>query len=847
MVFKLTALYTEFNNLCQTRKERRNEKWKEEVGKFCSRVSTACFNISCTDPVRIKHLESFYGVKMTQMEEDFLEDQLSERKMFCTTDVDAAWVRMAERRKKQEEGQEKLRVAQEEEIQKLGKVDFPEDLSQEGDEGWVEDQDETDKNANIEELLAEENDGLKNKKRRFQEEVGLQNTLKNSLHIRNSHHAVRPEFYGTVDTLVSKFHCSLNQAVAGVVETGKGMLGLPWKYHEENKDFIDLDTVPHNSTHIHEGRAREAFAVSEIVAAIMKSSDTSSICYHDDGSKTQGTGAYSVQGVTVEGRYYSFPALSIASETRKNLADLKLTVLALLSICSGIQQIDIWKKVDFAMKDSASHNIHVDEIVSESLGTSHIPASLLCHVHPSLMFVHCITNLQKEVDVALGPEKIFASFAITLGEQQTSVTETCIDCNLRLISHDFNQKAWNKASEFDSFIAPKKNNFKRLQAERFNSYAHCSAVFLYLDENIRSFLHHYPHITNQLSCIVRSFQNLAYVRILSAVTVVMAVHLIEPYISLTSSSITSYSNLVEAFPALYKDLTTTTPPELLNLDKPAFTFISVERFKHCRYSEELLTPVKRIIEENRPEMEKLLKILLPKMAEGWARQRGDMFEFGEQANPEATNKVSDMDQDKLEAAPINNLDAERDVGFINHELDIRGKKNLRAASRSLVKGKALELTRGKVMDKSFKKLTEKEGGFTQIMKEWSMKQEQLKKEGLESKDVANLAEDKTRMKDLSELTKLGGPFTKCEDVREFVKDEAISEKNKNKRLYIEIRHAKKSSLSFPKSSEIFRLKKANKNLETSSYASNLCAYLEKVTCKVNLEPEDFGLALEKLS
>ena len=91
VVVRLTALYTEFNNLCQTRKERRHEKWKQEVVKFCSRVSTTCFNIACTDLVRIETLESFYGIKMTKMEEDFLADQLSKRKMFCTTDVDAAW------------------------------------------------------------------------------------------------------------------------------------------------------------------------------------------------------------------------------------------------------------------------------------------------------------------------------------------------------------------------------------------------------------------------------------------------------------------------------------------------------------------------------------------------------------------------------------------------------------------------------------------------------------------------------------------------------------------------------------------------------------------------------------
>lgn len=84
----------------------------------------------------------------------------------------------------------------------------------------------------------------------------------------------------------------------------------------------------------------------------MESEDTSSITYHDDGSKTQGTGSYSVQGVTVQGKYFPFPSLSIASETRSNLADLKLTTLALLSICSGVPQIKIWRKVDFSMTDS---------------------------------------------------------------------------------------------------------------------------------------------------------------------------------------------------------------------------------------------------------------------------------------------------------------------------------------------------------------------------------------------------------------------------------------------------------------------------------------------------------------
>ena len=45
----------------------------------------------------------------------------------------------------------------------------------------------------------------------------------NFKHIRNSINVVRPEFYSTVDLLISKYYCSKMQAVAGIIETGKLM------------------------------------------------------------------------------------------------------------------------------------------------------------------------------------------------------------------------------------------------------------------------------------------------------------------------------------------------------------------------------------------------------------------------------------------------------------------------------------------------------------------------------------------------------------------------------------------------------------------------------------------------
>lgn len=72
-----------------------------------------------------------------------------------------------------------------------------------------------------------------------------------------------------------------------------------------------------------------------------------------------------------------------------------------------------------------------------------------------------------------------------------------------------------------------------------------------------------------------------------------------------------------------------------------------------------------------------------------------------------------------------------------------------------------------------------------------------------------------------------------------MENSGISDDNKNKRLYLEVRYEKNTSISFPKSSEVFRLKKKYKNLPTNDYCVNLITYLKKVSCNVNMEYDDF--------
>ena len=111
-----------------------------------------------------------------------------------------------------------------------------------------------------------------------------------------------------VDKLKSKHHCTTPQAVAVVVEVANGLFYCSWKYHDEDKDIIDLDTAPHSKNIREAGKASTILAPASIVDEIMDS-ETAVVSYHDDGSKKQGIGVYSVQGITINDNFKLFTSV----------------------------------------------------------------------------------------------------------------------------------------------------------------------------------------------------------------------------------------------------------------------------------------------------------------------------------------------------------------------------------------------------------------------------------------------------------------------------------------------------------------------------------------------------------
>jgi hypothetical protein len=153
-------------------------------------------------------------------------------------------------------------------------------------------------------------------------------------------------------------------------------------------------------------------------------------------------------------------------------------------------------------------------------------------------------------------------------------------------------------------------------------------------------------------------------------------------------------------------------------------------------------------------------------------------------------KIANLDQEKLKKAPIHNLSSECAVGSVNYGLKIYGSKQIKVVSSSLVKASASNLMDGKNVTPEMRKLVSRDGEIPEILQKWEEKQQELRKKGMDEKDLANIAVDKRRNADLAELVKLGGPFTKSDDVTTYMENSGISDDNKNKRLYLEVRYAK---------------------------------------------------------
>ena len=382
-----------------------------------------------------------------------------------------------------------------------------------------------------------------------------------------------------------------------------------------------------------------------------------------------------------------------------------------------------------------------------------------------------------------------------------------------------------------------------MKKERFNRLVYAAAVTIHHGEDILSFLDKFEHVTNSLACIVRALQNVECLQVMILAVAIIGQHLHEGFLSLTYYGTVNFEKSIPAMQRLYVDLTTCNPEDLLDLSRPAFKFISEKRYKSYLWNQDTISSIKEAISANRAEVTKVIKLMLPKLAEGWHRQRGDVFGFGDY-DKNSPKLLLNKDIKILNQAPVSNMDAERQVGRVNYELSVRGAKELDTASSSIVKGQSFDLIEGKDIN-SFGEFRKLSGQVRALVRAWKGEQENLVDASLSNKEKENIHVDVRRNKDLEELKKAGGPFTSSTEVKEYLEKDSIAVEIKSKRLYTEVRYCRDTS-SLPKSSDIFRLKRKYKTLPIDEYATNLCIYLDKIQSNASATMDDFRSVLDTL-
>lgn len=105
--------------------------------------------------------------------------------------------------------------------------------------------------------------------------------------------------------------------------------------------------------------------------------------------------------------------------------------------------------------------------------------------------------------------------------------------------------------------------------------------------------------------------------------------------------------------------------------------------------------------------------------------------------------------------------------------------------------------------------------------------------------------DRRRNKDLETLKSMSGPFTSAAAVDQYISSD-IDDDTKLKRLYLEVRYARDTLLSLPKTSDLFRLIIYHKKLPLYTYAVNIKLHLNNVTSNADVTSDDLTKVMDAL-
>ena len=800
-----------------------------------------------------------WGVTMSHKEDEYYEDQKSERRLECDHGVDPVWYVAMMRQERLKRRQEDYRKQQEEQFTFKDLATIEKILTDEM--GTLS---STDTSPDTPAKLATRSSSslvtptasvsASKKRKLFIDNREETDTVfpQDLAHIRQSEKKIRDEFYLTVATLLGH-GLSFKESCHAVVDVGNGMFRRKWKHPDKDSETYDLDTlpeIPNILTNVNMVEAETlAFAVDKISEAKEAGRMVTAAI---DSTTKKGVGQFATQGISI-GRDTPFPLplLPICGESTKDVADQVAMAMEVLAAVKGVSAKEVYQLVDTHMTDSVSHNKGINKELAELYDLDKPAGQLFCGSHTTLGFSSSMDKQVGRIEADMKLELVIKNFMVDLetDSKNGSFAAQSLDMCLRLVSPEYSHKPWNYNKLYVNFLEQQEAELTLFcyKDQRFGCLSKASGVLLHNLPHLKQFLADHPNINNRLACLVREVIDLPYLVVVLASFAAIGIHVIEPFYAKTIHKDSTHSTLKEYYSLLYRDLGRVVKEDFFTFEAPVLESESQELFLGvlAGYGKSVVSAVKEVAQQHMEDCIDLVNICFPGMQTVLARQRRD---YGISEEFPAEYPVFDQCQNP-DDTPVNNIAMERQCGTVDHRL--HKLRELSAVSRSMTLAHSEEVRGGK--ESSFRSYKEQVIAVKKLTMEWKENIKEKLAKGADMKHVVAQTKERKRLDILDELKDLGGPFTSAEEVQEYIEREEISEKEKQKRMKKEMRFARESSTTLPSADPLFKIqvtlpngKRRDKNAK--EFGDSLKVFLgKKADSTTTMDYNSFKSSLRKFS
>ena len=478
--------------------------------------------------------------------------------------------------------------------------------------------------------------------------------------------------------------------------------------------------------------------------------------------------------------------------------------MEVLAASKGMSAREVYQMVDVHMTDSVEHNKGISPLLAELYDLDTQAGQIFCNTHTTLGFSSGMNKVMRNVESGMKMEEVVKSFMVDLDydTKNSSIAGQALDMMLRLVAPEYSHKPWNRYSQFMVYLKERglDGHLFAYKDARFGLLSRAAGIALYNYYNISSFLDDFPDINNRLACLVREGMVLPYLKPVLVVWATIGLQLVEPFYARTIQNGATYSSLKVFFKELYNSMEMLVGESYFNCDKPALAGVSESLFSSVKegYTQEVVDVVVEQAKLYKEEVVTLTNLTMVELRQVLARQRRD-YGIDEQLHKP---QYPVMEQAaNIDDTVVTNIGMERSCGLVDYRL--QHLKHLEAVSRSIILKKTQSLRESKPANfRGFKEQLEK---VKELKLKWSeaMKEKQIKGSD-EKQEVAKQKEVK-RLDTLDFLKSEGGPFTDEREVEEYFARDDVEEKQRIKRMKVELQHARDSSTLLPKTNPIFRV------------------------------------------